>query len=76
MKTLFVNVTHDKTEGIWYVLSSDVPGLNAEAETLDTLVEIVGDLVPDLLAVNLKDAGADTVVCIQHELGSNTARAA
>jgi hypothetical protein len=50
---LIVNVSHDETEGVWHVLSSDLPGLNAEAATLDELVAIIADLAPDLIAANL-----------------------
>ncbi|HUE46946.1 MAG TPA: DUF1902 domain-containing protein [Aestuariivirgaceae bacterium] len=52
-----VTVCHDEDEGVWYVQSSDVPGLNAEAPTLDALVEVVTDLAPELVAANLPDAG-------------------
>ncbi|MBI2720404.1 MAG: DUF1902 domain-containing protein [Rhizobiales bacterium] len=76
MSSLVVNVGQDKKEGLWYVVSSDVPGLNAEAETLDGLVEIIGDLAPDLIAANLKGMAANTPVCIQHILGRKTAHAA
>lgn len=53
--TLNVTVQHDDQEGVWYVLSSDVPGLHAEAPTLDTLVEVIADLTPDLVDANLPD---------------------
>jgi predicted RNase H-like HicB family nuclease len=36
--SLVVNVGCDE-EGIWYVLSSDIPGLHVEAETLEELVD-------------------------------------
>ena len=52
-----VTVCHDENEGVWFVQSSDVPGLNAEAPTLDALVEVVTDLAPELVAANLPDAG-------------------
>jgi predicted RNase H-like HicB family nuclease len=51
--TLAVNVSHDKQESVWYVLSSDIPGLHAEAETLDELVAVISDVAPDLIAANL-----------------------
>jgi predicted RNase H-like HicB family nuclease len=55
---LTVTVCHDEREGIWYVESSDVPGLNAEAPSYDELVEVIADLAPDLVAANLPDVGA------------------
>ena len=51
-KALAVTVSHDKQEHIWFVLSSDIPGLHAEAETLDELVAVISDVAPDLIAAN------------------------
>jgi predicted RNase H-like HicB family nuclease len=51
-----VTVCHDEGEGVWYVQSSDVPGLNAEAATLEALIEVVTDLAPELVVANLPDA--------------------
>jgi predicted RNase H-like HicB family nuclease len=52
--TLTVNVSHDKQERVWYVLSSDIQGLHAEAETLDELVTVISDVAPDLIVANLR----------------------
>jgi hypothetical protein len=52
-----ITVAHD--EGVWYVQSSDIPGLNAEAPTLDTLVEVITDLAPDLITANVPGAIPD-----------------
>ena len=50
-----ITVDHDETEQIWFVQSSDVPGLNAEAPTLDELVAVIADVAPDLIASNSSD---------------------
>jgi predicted RNase H-like HicB family nuclease len=55
-----ITVCRDEEEGVWFVQSSDVPGLNAEAPSLDALVEAITDLVPDLVAANLPDSGVAT----------------
>jgi predicted RNase H-like HicB family nuclease len=73
---LSVNVSHDKTEGIWYVLSSNIPGLHAEAETLDELVAVISDVAPDLLAANLPNAPSDSAINIQHMVNAKPAHAA
>ena len=73
---LSVVVSHDKSEGIWYVLSSDIVGLHAESSTLDELVEVIEDLAPDLISTNLPGTAKDTPICIQHVVGDKTARAA
>jgi hypothetical protein len=50
VKTLVVNAARDAEAGVWFIESSDLPGLNVEAGTLDELVQIVADLAPDLMA--------------------------
>jgi hypothetical protein len=75
-----VTVCHDEKEGVWYVQSSDVPGLNAEAETLDALVEVIADLAPDLVAANVPDArlddGATIPLRVEHVVNAKRASAA
>jgi hypothetical protein len=49
MKSSFVvTVGFDEEERRYYVLSSDVPGLNVEADTFEEFVQSVRDLVPQL----------------------------
>ena len=64
-KSLAVVVNHDKQEGVWYVMSADIPGLHAEAETLDALVSVIVDLAPELISANLPGKAADTPICVQ-----------
>jgi hypothetical protein len=54
-----VTVAHE--EGVWFVRGSDVPGLNAEAATLDALIEIVADLAPELVQANGGDASSVSI---------------
>lgn len=58
---LRVFVSHDAENAVWFVVESDIPGLNVEAASLDALVEAVSDLAPELISANL--AGR------QHDLG-------
>jgi predicted RNase H-like HicB family nuclease len=51
---LQVIVSHDSDNGVWFVTESDVPGLNAEAESFDALVAIVTELAPELIESNLE----------------------
>jgi Domain of unknown function (DUF1902) len=74
--TLAVNVSHDKQESVWYVLSSDIPGLHAEAETLDELVTVISDVAPDLILANLPGTPGDTAISIQHMVNLKSAQAA
>ena len=74
--TLAVNVSHDSQECVWYVLSSDIPGLHAEAETLDELITIVSDVAPDLIVANMSDTASDMAIRIQHVVNTKPARTA
>ena len=47
-----VDAVWDESAGVWITTSDDVPGLCAEAATLDVLIEVVLDLAPELLAAN------------------------
>jgi predicted RNase H-like HicB family nuclease len=75
-----VTVSHDEKESVWFVESSDVPGLHAEAPTLDELVEVIADVVPELVASNLPDAGFDAgstiPLRVQHVVNARRAPAA
>ncbi len=71
-----VTVCHDEEEGVWFVQSSDLPGLIAEAPMLDALIEVITDVVPDLVATNIPDRsglGPTISICVQHIV--NTPRA-
>ncbi len=52
MNTLEIRAAWDDEARVWIATSEDVPGLCAQAETFDELVEIVTDLTPELLAAN------------------------
>src|SRR4051812_17348152 len=75
-----VTVSHDETERVWFVQSSDVPGLNAEAPTLDQLVEVIADVAPDLIASNLPDADlkndSNIALRVEHVVNARRAPAA
>ncbi len=47
-----VRCTWDAEAGVWIATSDDVPGLVAEADTMEILTEEVKLLVPDLLELN------------------------
>ena len=52
MRALEILVVHDERHDIWFVDSSEVPGLNVEAGSYDELVDIVKDVTPDLVDMN------------------------
>ena len=48
----FAAISWDEEAGVWHVSETDFPGLVAEAETQQQLVQKVRDLVPDLCDAN------------------------
>ena len=47
-----ISCTWDAEADVWYATSDDVPGLVAESDSLDTLIEDVRQLTPELLELN------------------------
>ena len=47
-----VDADWDGAAGVWIATSVEVPGLCAEAASLEALIAIVVDLVPELLIAN------------------------
>ena len=70
-------VARNVGDGVWHVESSDVPGLNAEAEKLGALIDIIRDLAPELLQANgVVSASTPVELLIQHHLHAGVERAA
>ncbi len=51
-----VNVSYDEAEHIYYVISSNIPGLHIEASTFEEFVDCAKDFAPDLLGDNAAGA--------------------
>lgn len=51
-KPLFVRAEWDEEARVWVATSDDVPGLATEEETLETLVDKLKGLIPELLEAN------------------------
>lgn len=49
MPLIVVTVAYDAEAGVWYVESSDLPGVNAEAATPEELREKLPNVILDLL---------------------------
>lgn len=52
IQPLEVRVTWDDGVKVWIATSDDIPGLCAQANTLEELVDVVSDLAPELLELN------------------------
>jgi predicted RNase H-like HicB family nuclease len=55
-KSLTVYCAWDAEAGVWYVEKSDVPGLVAEAETVELMNELLRQRIPELLVLNTSEA--------------------
>ena len=58
-RSINVKASHDAEAGVWYVEESDLFGLNAEADTLEELVDKLPAVISDLLE---PDDGKDTEI--------------
>jgi predicted RNase H-like HicB family nuclease len=52
MKVFIIKVSLDSESGVYFVAESNVPGLHAEADTLDEMRDTIFELAPDLLVAN------------------------
>lgn len=59
MKLFVVKVAFDEEAGVWFVESSDVPGLATEADTFDELAAKLQVMVPELIELNGPDGDDD-----------------
>jgi hypothetical protein len=49
---IVVKIAYDEEANVWYVLHSDVPGLRAEADTADELINRIPPMLADLIEEN------------------------
>lgn len=55
---LEVHLAQDAETQLWYVTSSDVPGLRVEAESVHELIRKVEDVAPELVDLNREEIAA------------------
>ena len=53
-----VRVGYDVEERVYFVLSSDIPGLNIETDSFEEFVEVAMDAAPDLIG---KDSSGSSI---------------
>jgi hypothetical protein len=56
-RTVKVEAAYDSEAGVWYVQESDLPGLPAEAPTVEELAKKLPGMITDLLEENGWDDG-------------------
>jgi len=52
MKAYEVRVAWDGEAKVWYVSDSDVPGLAGEAESVEEMIKLLQNRVPEMLEAN------------------------
>ena len=48
-KAFKIKAVWDEEASVWYVAETNVPGLHAEAETQEELLEVLRELIPELV---------------------------
>lgn len=67
-RIVVVKAAWDEEAGIWFVESSDLPGLNVEAASIEEMVKKLPGAVADLLELGEGDAGAQRSYDVPIEL--------
>ena len=52
IKPYFIRAEWDEDAQVWVATSDDVPGLATEAETVESLIEKLKVMIPELLEAN------------------------
>lgn len=50
-----IRAEYDFEARVWYSIEGDIPGLAADAETLEALAAKAGSMLPDLLEIHADD---------------------
>lgn len=67
MKRYTVNVKYYDEDNVFLGTSEDIPGLTLETGSFSEMVEEAMDIVPQLLATNLKNSNEQVEVLIQEK---------
>lgn len=52
---LSIHLAHDDEANVWYVASSDIPGLFLEADSPETLISRLSAAAPEMIELNLAE---------------------
>lgn len=64
-----IRAGYDPEAHVWYTVDGDIPGLAADAESLEALAEKAGSMLSDLLEIN-----ADLIVDKRRLMGPHSIR--
>jgi len=65
-KLFFIRAEWDEESAVWVATSDDVPVLATEAATMAALADKLGELVPELLALNGYAVAVDSKITSRH----------
>lgn len=54
-----IKAEYDPDARVWWIADSDLPGLAADAETLEELASKAGAMLPDLLDIHADEIGLE-----------------
>ncbi len=61
-----VHALWDEKHHQWYATSHDIDGLHARCETLEQLIEVIDDALPELVESNLHTPSDDVPYFLMH----------
>jgi hypothetical protein len=74
-RLIVVRVAYDVEADVWFIQSSDLPGLAGEAQTADALIDRIPGMIADLIEENgFGDGGQDVAEVPVEIIASKHAR--
>ncbi len=63
-----IRANYDPEARVWYTMDGDIPGLLADAETIEELAAKAGRMLPDLLEIHADTFADETVLQGPHRI--------
>jgi predicted RNase H-like HicB family nuclease len=63
-----IRAEYDPQAKVWWVAESDLPGLAADADTLEALAEKAGSMLADLLEIHADELGKNNRLVGPHRM--------
>lgn len=68
MATWTIKAEYDPDARVWWVAESDVPGLAADASTLEALAAKAGAMLPDLIEIHASEHSGKQTIAGPHRI--------
>ncbi len=72
LEKVVVRAEWDEEAQVWYVAETSLPGLNAEADTVEQLVETLPGMIQDLLEEDVAWSGSGVEESLSLEVTAHT----